>query len=605
MKEEDFKQIESYLSEQSGLVYNASQALDSRDYTVAEYYLKKAAEGGSASPARTLALIYLKRGLFTDAAHILIRYMELCRYDGRRSPFGTREYSCTDNIRHGSVSEFFKNETRTRFSPAAGFLKEKAVKGETEACFLYGAMLHYGLVNGAVPGEALLYLRRAADMQYAPAYLYTGLEYMAHLHDTAGIFSVSDALPWIALACADAQNRQGSENTSFPTGLNTDRNYADALCSLAMAYAAGCGNSNPFNTECLKTGTALLEEAAAKGSAEALYLLAETHLTQTDGKTQKYSPEKAFVYFLLSAKKGFRPAVTAIAAMLYTGTGTEKDSTTAVKLFELNAGQEDIESLTRLGDHYYIAVAVNRNNTTENMDRAFSLYSRASELGNSYATMMAGMCQKHMGNRIIAGSLLKKSAQSGCVAAFYHSALIYMDSGDMEKCLEQLRAGAEKEDTPCMALYGLLLYDTGEPRNYKEAMHYLEKAAAENDGMAQFYLSCIYSEGRGVKADYKKAFRYAVMSADTGYVCGYFQLGYFYEQGIGTEKDYAKALENYKKAMRKSHPDAPYRIGRIYEEGLGVEPDLKQARLYYETGAACGDGSAEKALRRLDLRERK
>ena len=180
-----------------------------------------------------------------------------------------------------------------------------------------------------------------------------------------------------------------------------------------------------------------------------------------------------------------------------------------------------------------------------------------------------------------------------------------MDSGDMEKCLEQLRAGAEKEDTPCMALYGLLLYDTGEPRNYKEAMHYLEKAAMGNDGMAQFYLSCIYSEGRGVKADYKKAFRYAVMSADTSYVCGYFQLGCFYEQGIGTEKDYAKAMENYKKAMRKSHPDAPYRIGRIYEEGLGVEPDLKQARLYYETGAACGDGSAEKALRRLDLRERK
>ena len=633
MTHKDYKEIEKRLTEQAALLDRAIKALGHSDFKQAGFLLKKASDGGSPEASERLALLLMKLNRPEEAAQSLITAAEQQRYDGKRGPFRKEQFMskcreeliyfcgidtikacfCLDNTKKGTRSDLFIKKTAERFKQVSEAVKEKAEAGDAAACCLYGQLCHYGLAAGAMPGDAKHYLNKAVnsilpEKYYCPAYAYIGLECLNELkknRDTNG----NSPLPWLAFAAS--------------------KGHAAALAELAETYFTYEIIDYPHFNWSRETALEILEKASDSGIPSAMFQTAETYIiTMNDGlpfahnrriikgtqydlscdddceKLEKQDLKNAFKYFVMAAKKGYRPAATAAAAMLYYGIGTEKNTAAALKIFELNAGQGDIESMVRLGDHYYYTETENTANDNS-LEKSFCWHSRAADKGNAYAAMMAGIYQKKAGNSILAASYLKKAAESGSPEACYHLGLVCLDSGDIKNCLEYLKLGSVRGDISSMALYGMLLYDTGNPDNYKEAMPWLKKASAENDGMAQFYLSCIYSEGRGVKADHKTAFRYALMSADNNYVCGYYQLGCFYEQGIGTEKDYVKARKNYETAMKKSHPDAPYRLGRIYEEGLGVEPDLVQARLYYETGAACGDGSAEKALKRLDLRERK
>src|SRR5262249_37973907 len=113
-----------------------------------------------------------------------------------------------------------------------------------------------------------------------------------------------------------------------------------------------------------------------------------------------------------------------------------------------------------------------------------------------------------------------------------------------------------------------LMRGEGVEPSMEEAMHWLERAAAQDDAAAQVLLGGLLALGKGVAADP------------------------------------ARAAALFRRAAERGDADAAYNLGVSYRTGLGVACDVEAARLWYERAAAQGQASAQLALADLTIAER-
>ena len=82
-------------------------------------------------------------------------------------------------------------------------------------------------------------------------------------------------------------------------------------------------------------------------------------------------------------------------------------------------------------------------------------------------------------------------------------------------------------------------------RNYNLAVHWLQKAAAQDQRDAQWRLAGQYYRGRGVGRNYEEAMFWYEEAAKNGHIESRTKLGEMYRDGIGTEVDLMRAYQWY------------------------------------------------------------
>ena len=138
-----------------------------------------------------------------------------------------------------------------------------------------------------------------------------------------------------------------------------------------------------------------------------------------------------------------------------------------------------------------------------------------------------------------------------------------------------------------------LLGSHGVNQNLEKAMElYLKAAMPINEWktlykngyvLAQHSLGTIYAEGIGVKQNYKEALKWYRKAAAQGHAKSQFSLGLLYYRGNGVNRDLKASANWYQKAAEQGDAEAQTNLARMYVKGEGVSKNSeKAARLALE-----------------------
>jgi TPR repeat protein len=102
---------------------------------------------------------------------------------------------------------------------------------------------------------------------------------------------------------------------------------------------------------------------------------------------------------------------------------------------------------------------------------------------------------------------------------------------------------------------------------------------------AQYKLGEMYYDGQVVPRDYKEAVKWHRKSAAQGHSGAQNNLGWMYFNGLGVPKDYKEAVKWYTKSAKQGYSLAQFELSRMYETGQGVLQDYVMAHMYSNIAA--------------------
>ena len=289
------------------------------------------------------------------------------------------------------------------------------------------------------------------------------------------------------------------------------------------------------------------KEAATKGNSAAMIALG-TMLETGNGVVADLG--KAIDWYRSAVANGSAVAQRKMAGFLFAGKGVEKDEAEAVKLARLAANQGDADAIAILGRAYE-----NGTGVAADPAKAEELYRKASDGGSALGKQY----------------LFELGAE-----AQYRNGVKFLEGKDVEQ-------------------------------DFKAALLWFEKAAAQGNVPAMEQLGFMHERGLGCEVDIKSAKEWYEKAVEKGDAAAMVALGQMYFRGYdGIEKDYAKAGEYFKKAAliwRAVEPEnqwkvlyAFYYLGCIYTEGLGVEKDLMLGQRCFLLGAHNGNAICLRSL---------
>ncbi|WP_161314967.1 ABC transporter substrate-binding protein [Sneathiella litorea] len=167
-----------------------------------------------------------------------------------------------------------------------------------------------------------------------------------------------------------------------------------------------------------------------------------------------------------------------------------------------------------------------------------------------------------------------------------------------------------------------------EQGRFAEAVSIWKELAQNGDPEAQFNLSIMYAEGRGVEPDsskaeywnnraYKSAYPPALhnkaltlladgeekaavtlleKSARTNFAPSQYTLGKLYSYALGVAENPARSFEFIRLAAESGMAEAQYNLGKNYRDGYGTEVDIAESFSWFERAAKQGYGKAQAKL---------
>lgn len=168
---------------------------------------------------------------------------------------------------------------------------------------------------------------------------------------------------------------------------------------------------------------------------------------------------------------------------------------------------------------------------------------------------------------------------------------------DYATAAKELKPLAERGDAEAQYRIGLMYeHGAGYPKDMKQGVAWLTKAATQGHASAQQELGVIYSTGDGVPRDPKRAAGWFAKAAAQDNMAAQFNLGLLYAKGDGVPNDLAQALALFRRAAAQGFAPALEKVGIAYEEGIGGTKDAALAYLYYAIAAR--GGAPDHAARR-------
>ena len=178
------------------------------------------------------------------------------------------------------------------------------------------------------------------------------------------------------------------------------------------------------------------------------------------------------------------------------------------------------------------------------------------------------------------GTLEKEPAKDEQVKDASDTQMGYMlfSNKDYKNALPYLqKEAAQGYDKSQYALGWMYWTGTGVDKNSLHAYRWFEPSAKQGNVYAQYCLAQWYDKGK----NYEKAREWCEKAAEKDLGLAYNLLGTYYHNGRGVNKDYKKAMELYLKAADKGVIYAMGNIGILYQNGLGVKRDYAQAEEWY------------------------
>jgi TPR repeat protein len=127
--------------------------------------------------------------------------------------------------------------------------------------------------------------------------------------------------------------------------------------------------------------------------------------------------------------------------------------------------------------------------------------------------------------------------------------------------------------------------------NKKTRIRMLEKVTKKGYARLQYQLGIMYEKDQ----DSQGAFKWFSFAVNIGVTDAYYRVGVFYEEGRGVDQDYIMAAKMYQKAIEE-HEDAYYRLGQLYQYGNGVDLDYLKSYQFYKKASDMGHVEAHKIL---------
>lgn len=171
---------------------------------------------------------------------------------------------------------------------------------------------------------------------------------------------------------------------------------------------------------------------------------------------------------------------------------------------------------------------------------------------------------------------------------------LYIQENKLKKAKPLLVKAAEKEYGYAQYLLAMNFFYYKHENN-KEALHWLERAAGNDEPHALYQLGLYYGE----KADLAKSIQYYQRAAELNYGDALLELYYIYGEGIGVEQDDDKALFFLKKVAELGNQEAIEELAAMALSGQG-NMDAKEAEYWIKKA-----GYTEEMLKELDKLQEK
>lgn len=171
---------------------------------------------------------------------------------------------------------------------------------------------------------------------------------------------------------------------------------------------------------------------------------------------------------------------------------------------------------------------------------------------------------------------------------------LYIQEDKLKKAKPLLVKAAEKEYGYAQYLLAMNFFYYKHENN-KEALHWLERAASNDEPYALYQLGLYYSEAN----DLAKAIKYYQRAAELNNADALLELYYIYGEGVGVEQDDDKALFFLKKAAELGAQEAIEELAAQALSGEG-NMDAKEAEYWIKKA-----GYTEEMLKELDKLQEK
>ena len=171
---------------------------------------------------------------------------------------------------------------------------------------------------------------------------------------------------------------------------------------------------------------------------------------------------------------------------------------------------------------------------------------------------------------------------------------LYIQENKLKKAKPLLVKAAEKEYGYAQYLLAMNFFYY-EHENNEEALHWLERAASNDEPYALYQLGLYYSEAN----DLAKAVKYYQRAAELNNADALLELYYIYGEGVGVEQDDDKALFYLKKAAESGAQEAIEELAAQALSGEG-NMDAKEAEYWIKKA-----GYTEEMLKELDKLQEK
>jgi|GEM_PF-3028625 len=170
------------------------------------------------------------------------------------------------------------------------------------------------------------------------------------------------------------------------------------------------------------------------------------------------------------------------------------------------------------------------------------------------------------------------------------------DEGGRAHQKKTLLSEAQEGDVHAQRRLAYRYYTGGSPADlfepdFNEAAKWFKLAASQGDAQAQFHLSMMYYEGRGLATNYSEAGSLLRLSADQGYAPAQAQLG----GRLGG----AKGIALLRLSAEQGNSLGARWLGESYESGLRVPLSFKEALKWYRVAAETRDRDGYLAMTRL------
>ena len=171
---------------------------------------------------------------------------------------------------------------------------------------------------------------------------------------------------------------------------------------------------------------------------------------------------------------------------------------------------------------------------------------------------------------------------------------LYIQEDKLKKAKPLLVKAAEKEYGYAQYLLAMNFFYYKHENN-KEALHWLERAASNDEPYALYQLGLYYSEAN----DLAKAIKYYQRAAELNNADALLELYYIYGEGVGVEQDDDKALFFLKRAAELGTQEAIEELAAQALSGEG-NMDAKEAEYWIKKA-----GYTEEMLKELDKLQEK